>query len=101
MFIRIAQLALLLCFALLVLGAEDYYKVCQVFAKEYKQQSVVHFKLYWLLTPHATAARVEERCFRTRDKKGLQEPEQEVPSRQESVRPRLCLALAAINQRLH
>ncbi|KAL1596155.1 DnaJ-related protein scj1 [Nothophoma quercina] len=27
MFIRIAQLALLLCFALLVLGAEDYYKL--------------------------------------------------------------------------
>jgi hypothetical protein len=29
MLIRIAQLALLLCFALLVLGAEDYYKVSQ------------------------------------------------------------------------
>lgn len=27
MLIRVAQLALLLCFALLVLGAEDYYKV--------------------------------------------------------------------------
>lgn len=31
MLIRIAQLALLLCFALLVLGAEDYYKVSPVY----------------------------------------------------------------------
>ena len=34
MFIRIAQLALLLCFALLVLGAEDYYKVCHVLSHQ-------------------------------------------------------------------
>jgi hypothetical protein len=85
MLLRIALFFVVACLALLVVGAEDYYKVC-------REHICICFglhltsKLSVLANMDDVATGPQERCLRSRDQEGLSNAEQEVPPRQEPVR---------------
>jgi len=86
MLLRIALFLVVACLALLVVGAEDYYKVCVTyFARPalHTPQRILYSTIVDLR--FCVAAGSQEKRFRTRNQESVPESKQEIPPRQESV----------------